>query len=72
MNANSILLVWYPRSDITLYELAWLVRYAAGIDRPTIPNYEQWPAEFRRHFQIVYDPANESHKSWVEKYGPKL
>ena len=67
----NIRLYWYPREDITVYELAFLVRYAAGIDDPTLGLFEQWPESFRRHFQIVYDPHDPAAVEWVEKYGVK-
>ena len=67
----NIAIYWYPREDITVYELAVLVRYAAGIDRPGMSLFQRWPEKFRRHFQIVYDLHDPVAVQWVEKYGVK-
>lgn len=71
MRPVGVHLVWYPSPDITIYELALLMRTAAGIDRMHLANFEQLPYEARRHFQILYNPADEGHVAWVEKYAWK-
>jgi len=64
-------LVWYPREDITVYELAFLISHATRMVRPSLSGFEQWPENFRKHFQIVYDPHDPAAVEWVEKYGVK-
>lgn len=68
INPPAITLHWWPQEDITIYELALLLRYASGIDRPTPARFEQFPRDARRHFQMTYNPSNEAAVAWVEKW----
>lgn len=64
-----VTLVWWPAEDITVYELALLMRQASGIDRLRPAQFQQLPATARRHFQIIYNPADEDTSAWVAKWG---
>jgi hypothetical protein len=69
---SNVVLVWNPREDITIYELALCMPFASRNMRPTQSAIEQLPEVVWRHFSVIYDKNNREDAQWVASFTERM
>lgn len=63
-----VFITWKPQADVTVYDLALCVRWAAGIERISDVEFELLPLGTRKHFQILYDAKSVEAARWARSW----